>query len=104
VTLLPWNTDRIDEWGTDLAAAVQDVRSADSGEGGGLAALVAEIDLENLSVTEIEGLMDMAGIDAQALGGDMTEVNHLLNDLPADVTNRILCVFLDQLTKGGSRA
>ena len=100
VSLLPWNTDRIEEWGSDLAAAVDEVLSAGVDEGGGLAALVAEIDLENLAITEIEGLMDMAGIDAQALGGDMTEVNHLLDDLPPEVTNRILRVFLDQLTKG----
>ncbi len=74
-------------------------RSVAADEVGGLAALVAEIDLESLSTAEIEGLMDMAGIDAQALGGDMTEVNHLLDDLPPEVTNRILRVFLDQLTK-----
>jgi glutamate/tyrosine decarboxylase-like PLP-dependent enzyme len=100
VTLLPWNTDRIDEWGSDLAAAVQQVRSAGSTEGGGLAALVADIDLQHLTTAEIEGLMDMAGIDAKALGGDMTEVNHLLDDLPPEVTDRVLRVFLDQLTKG----
>ena len=100
VSLLPWNTDRIEEWGTDLAAAVEEVRSRVPAEDGGLAALVAEIDLEHLSVAEIEGLMEMAGIDAQALGGDMTEVNHLLDDLPPQVTDRILRVFLDQLTKG----
>jgi len=100
VSLLPWNTDRIEDWGSDLAAAVDEVLSAGVDEGGGLAALVAEIDLENLSIAEIEGLMEVAGIDAQALGGDMTEVNHLLDDLPPEVTNRILRVFLDQLTKG----
>ena len=103
VTLLPWNTDRIEEWGSDLAASVEQARSAGPADSG-LADLVAEIDLGHLSTGEIEGLMDMAGIDAQALGGDMTEVNHLLDDLPPAVTDRILRVFLDQLTKGRSRA
>ncbi len=98
VSLLPWNVEHIEEWGTDLVAAVEQV-AASVGEAGGLAAMVAEIDVENLSIDEIEGLMDMAGIDAHALGGDMTEVNHLLDDLPADVTDRVLKVFLDQLTK-----
>ncbi len=43
--------------------------------------------------------MAMAGIGAESLGGEMAEVNHLLDALPPEVTSRLLRVFLDQLTR-----
>ncbi len=99
VTMLPWSTARIDEWGRDLAEAVAQVRARPATTGGGLADLVADVDLGTLSDEDIEGLMAMAGIGAESLGGEMAEVNHLLDALPPEVTSRLLRVFLDQLTR-----
>lgn len=52
-----------------------------------------------LDAEQIEQLLAMAGIDPTALGGDTAEINHLLDALPAQATDRIFRVVLDKLTR-----
>ncbi len=99
VTMLPWTVERIDAWGEELRQAVEEVRQQPAPEGGGLAAMAASLDLEGLSAAQIGELMEAAGIDPKAIGGEMAEINRLLDALPPRVTDEVFRVFLDQLTR-----
>lgn len=99
VTLLPWNVERIDAWGEDLQRAVAEVQAQPAVEGGGLAGMAAGLDLEGMGAAQIEELMTLAGIDPTAIGGEMAEINRLLDSLPPRVTDEIFKVFLDRLTR-----
>ena len=99
VTMLPWSVERIEAWGEDLKKAVEEVRREPAPEGGGLAAMAASLDLESLTAAQLGELMEAAGIDPKAIGGEMAEINRLLDSLPPRVTDEIFRVFLDQLTR-----
>ncbi len=99
VTILPWVAERIDAWSNDLREVVAEVRAQPVATGGGLAAMAAGLELEKLDAKQIEELMAFAGIDPQAIGGELAEINHLLDALPPTIADEVFRVFLDRLTR-----
>ncbi|GIU85396.1 MAG: aspartate aminotransferase family protein [Acidimicrobiales bacterium] len=100
VTMLPGNVPLVGEWARDLADCVREVKENRSEDSlASVRAAVSEMDLSALSVGEIEELMTAAGIGASSLSGEMRDVNRLLDELPRDVCDKVLTVFLDRLTR-----
>jgi glutamate/tyrosine decarboxylase-like PLP-dependent enzyme len=100
LTVLPWNVERIDLFLGDLDACVQEIRArADGGGAPGLKEALGEIDLAALSVDELGSLLEAAGLVDAPPGGGMADVNEILNGLPPDARDRLLTVYLDQMSR-----
>jgi glutamate/tyrosine decarboxylase-like PLP-dependent enzyme len=102
INLIPLNGGRIDAWLADLRAAVAEVKAAPAGERlASLRQALAAIDFSKLTDVQIQMLLELGGMGKGDLPGDdeEAEVNEILNALPNHVTDRVLTLFFNQLSR-----
>lgn len=101
LTLMPLNIPNVSAWLIALEEALAAVRAAPANPGASmLSQAAASIDFDTLTDAQIEQLLGLAGLRGGALpGGDMAEVNRILNTLPPAVTDRVLTVYFNELSR-----
>ncbi len=94
----PSNVDRIDDFLEHLNGAVDEVRGTETSE---LARTVseafAEVDPEEISDDDIEGMIAMTGAEAGEVPEDMADINEILNAIPPRLRERLLTAFVNEM-------
>ena len=96
ITMLPFNTDKIDAVLKDLEAAVEVVRGREAPPiVAQLAAMVENLDPDKIDDAMIGQLLGMVGIggEGSAPPERMAEINAILNVLPPKLADRLLTAF-----------
>ena len=105
LTVTPINIPHTDAFLDDLAAAVAAARAAGPPSPSPLMAAVSAVDFDRLTDAQIGQLLEMAGLSGGALPGDeMADVNRVLDALPPAVTDRVLRLYYNQLSRYRERA
>ncbi len=101
INLIPLNVAMIDQWLDELREAIAEVNSSEaSGDMAGLRMALEAIDFSKLTDPQIEGLLEIGGLsDGDLPEGDQAEINQILNDLPSEVTDRVLTLFYNRLNR-----
>ncbi len=100
--LMPLNLEHMDGFLDALedAAAAQASNAKADDAPSGLSAALASIDLTKIDDAQLRGLLEMVGLAGGDLpSGDMAEVNQILDSLPSDVTDRVLTIYFNQLSR-----
>jgi len=105
LTVTPINIPHVDAYLEDLAASVAAARAAGPPAASPLMAAVSSVDFERLTDAQIGQLLEMAGLSGGSLPGDeMADVNRVLDALPPAVTDRVLRLYYNQLSRYRERA
>jgi hypothetical protein len=97
---MPLNVPNVGAWLADLEHTVETLRAAPAAAVSMLAQAAASIDFSHLADAQIEQLLAMAGLGGGARpGGDMAEVNQILNTLPPAATDRLLTFYFNELSR-----
>ena len=63
-------------------------------------AAISSIDLAKIDDMQLRGLLEMVGLAGGDLpSGEMAEINQILDALPSEVTDRVLTIYFNQLSR-----
>lgn len=101
INVVPINLPHVEGYLAALAEAVTTVRTTPASSNmAGMVQALSAIDLDKLSDAQIQQLLEMAGLAGGALpGGEMAEINHILNSLPPRTTDRVMTVYYNRLSR-----
>lgn len=101
LTVMPTHVPQVEAFLADLAAAVAEVRQAPA-KPNELLAMLGELDLAQFSDDQLGELLQSLGVIGAA-GGPMAEINQILDSLPPAVTDRLVKIFYDLLSRPTSQ-
>ena len=97
ITMLPFNTDKIDAVLKDLRECVAMVKDRVVPPiVAQLKAMAAGIDPDKLDDAAVENILKMVGIGGGGLPGKMAEINNILNVLPPKFSDKVLTAFYNE--------
>lgn len=101
LTLMPSNVLHLQAWVKDLTQATAQLREAGKvASGTPIRAMLDSVDLSKVTDGQLGELMAMAGLGGGKLPDqDMTEINEILNELPAGVRDRLLTIYFNKLSR-----
>ena len=90
--------DRVEAMLADLRECVERAKAtAESREGSPLAQALAGLDMSSLTPEGLSQLLALAGSSGGALPERMAMINNILNSLPAEVTEKLLIEYFNDL-------
>lgn len=98
--ITPHNAGRVDQWLEDFRESVDVVKSTPfQDELAPLRQAIDSIDFEQVSDAEIMELLGMVGLTGGGMPEDIAGIYGILDDLPTDVTDRVVTLFYNELNR-----